>query len=171
VVTDSGGGYSAAQRAVTVNNPLLATFTSPSSGATVSGTTSVGMSASGGAATGSRSFTFKIDSVVVSTQTVSGTTATYSWPTGSVADGAHTLVVVVTDSAGGRSAMQRSVTVANGSAAAPGNVWLAQAAEMGVAGGPLVNRPAQASMRWSATAGFGRRTLIAATRESRFTTA
>ena len=91
---------------------LTATFTSPASGATVKGSTTVGMSVTGSTAV-SKTFQLAVDGTVVSTKTVSGSTTSYVWSTTSVADGPHTLALTVQDSAGGRATATRSVTVKN----------------------------------------------------------
>jgi hypothetical protein len=91
---------------------LTASFTSPAAGATVSGTSTVGMSVAGSTAA-SRTFQLSVDGAVVSTQTVSGTTASFPWNTAALANGAHTLSVRVTDTLGGSATASRSVTVSN----------------------------------------------------------
>src|SRR5204863_492677 len=74
---------------VTPPTPVLtAAFTSPASGATVTGTTTVGMS-------------------------VSGSSASYAWNTSGVGNGSHTLSLTVTDTAGGSATATRSVTINN----------------------------------------------------------
>lgn len=113
LVTDGAGLTASATRTVNVSN-VQASFTSPAAGATVGGTVSVGMAASG--ATGSSTtFTLAVDGTTVSTQTVAGTTATYAWNTATVANGTHTLTLTV--SSGGQTATAtRSVTVSNATA-------------------------------------------------------
>jgi hypothetical protein len=96
---------------------MTATITSPAAGATVSGIVPVGMSVSGGAA-GSSTFKLSIDGALVSTQTVAGTTASYSWDTTGVAPGSHTLSLTVTDS-GGQNAAAPAVTVSVASGSGP----------------------------------------------------
>jgi hypothetical protein len=54
-----------------------------------------------------------VDGTVVSTQTVTGTTATYAWDTTAATNGAHTLTLTVTDGAGQTATTTLSVTVAN----------------------------------------------------------
>ena len=90
---------------------LTAAFTAPASGATVSGTTTVGLASSG--ASGSSTFKLAVDGTVVSTQTVTGTTATYAWDTTAATNAAHTLTLAVTDGAGRTATATLSVTVAN----------------------------------------------------------
>jgi len=119
-VKDSSNSTGGSTVNVTVKNgittsptPVLtATFTSPASGATVKGSTNVGMSVTGSTAV-SKTFQLAVDGTVVSTKTVSGTTAAYAWSTTGVGDGPHTLTLTVQDSAGGRATATRSVTVAN----------------------------------------------------------
>ncbi|HEX3178483.1 MAG TPA: Ig-like domain-containing protein [Methylomirabilota bacterium] len=91
---------------------LTASITSPAAGTTVSGTSTVGMSAAGSTAA-SRTFQLAVDGAVVSTQTVSGTTASFAWNTASLANGSHTLGLTVTDTTGGRAAATTTVTVSN----------------------------------------------------------
>src|SRR5207244_12945207 len=69
---------------------LTAAFTSPASGATVSGTVNVGMSASGG--TPNYTFVLKIDGAIVLNQSGPGTAAPFSWTTTTgYPNGPHTL--------------------------------------------------------------------------------
>jgi len=95
---------------------LAASFSAPAAGATVSGTTSVGMSATGGSGSG-YSYVLKVDGTTVSTGP-----ASYSWNTTSVANGSHTLSVTVTDGAGATATTTRTVTVSNTSATPTLNV-------------------------------------------------
>jgi hypothetical protein len=113
--TDSAGGSATAARSVTVANtvPITAAFTSPAAGATVSGTTTVGMSTTGGATSTSRTYVLSVDGTVASTQTVSGSSASYAWNTTSLANGSHSLSLTVTDTAGGSATAARTVTVNN----------------------------------------------------------
>src|SRR5204863_334911 len=78
---------------------LTASFTNPAEGATVDGTVSVGMSASG-AGGGSATFTLTVDGQPAFSNTTTGTTQTYPWDTRSVADGVHTLGLTVRDATG-----------------------------------------------------------------------
>jgi hypothetical protein len=119
-VRDATGKTGSVSRAVTVRNgtppppPLSASFTSPAAGATVSGTVTVGMAASGG----SPGYTYRlaVDGTQVFSQTTSSTSASYSWSTTGVSNGSHTLTLTVTDSAGQTSTATRTVTVQNGTA-------------------------------------------------------
>ncbi|OLC59350.1 MAG: hypothetical protein AUH76_14840 [Candidatus Rokubacteria bacterium 13_1_40CM_4_67_11] len=120
---DATGNTGAASIPITVANngappppppPLGASFTSPASGATVSGMVTVGMSASGG--TAPYTYTLTIDGG----QAASGASASYSWSTTDVADGAHTLGLTVTDAAGRTASAARTVTVANAGPPPPG---------------------------------------------------
>jgi hypothetical protein len=114
------GATAVATRTVSVANgssggttlpALSAAFTSPAAGATVSGTTTVGMSASG--ASGGATFRLSLGSTVLFQQAVSGSTASYAWDTTKVAGGAQTLTLTVTDGAGRTATTTRSVTVSN----------------------------------------------------------
>jgi hypothetical protein len=96
---------------------LTVSFTSPANSATVSGTVTVGMAVSG--ATGSTSFQLAIDGATVSTQTVSGTTAAYTWNTTTIANGNHTLTVTALDGAGHSESAAITVTVNNQAAPPP----------------------------------------------------
>ena len=120
---DATGNTGAASIPITVNNggappppppPLSASFTSPAAGATVSGTVTVGMSASGG--TTPYSYALTIDGTPAS----SGAASSYAFNTTSVADGAHTLALIVTDVAGRTASASRSVTVSNAAPPPPG---------------------------------------------------
>jgi Big-like domain-containing protein len=104
-VTDSAAKTGAASRAVTVSNTasttgLVAAFTSPTAGATLGCSQTIGMQVTGSTAS-TRTFRFYLDIYLVSQTTVTGTTASYvldtSWWAGS---GPHTLKLQVTDSAG-----------------------------------------------------------------------
>jgi large repetitive protein len=117
-VTDSAGGSASATRTVTVSNvvvtPLSASITAPASGATVSGTSTVGMASAGGStSSASRTYSLAVDGSVVSTQALSGATASYAWNTASVTNGSHTLTLTVTDGAGGSASASSTVTVSN----------------------------------------------------------
>src|SRR5204863_5320334 len=92
-VMDSAGGSATATQSVTVANivPITAAFTSPAAGATVSGTSTIGMSTTGGATATSRTYRLSVDGTVASTQTVSGSSASYAWNTSGVGNGSHTL--------------------------------------------------------------------------------
>ena len=88
---------------------MSVSFTSPVNGATISGTITVGMAVSG--ATGSTSFQLALDGATVSTQTVTGPTASHTWNTTTVANGNHTLTVGALDSAGHGASTTITVTV------------------------------------------------------------
>jgi hypothetical protein len=120
-VQDSAGGRATATLPVTVANavPITAAFSSPAAGATVSGTSTVGMSTTGGATATSRTYRLSVDGTVVSTQTVNGSSASYAWNTTGVANGSHTLSLTVTDTAGGSATATRSVTVNNATTTPP----------------------------------------------------
>jgi hypothetical protein len=117
-VIDSASGSASASRPVTVQNgstppPLAASFTAPAAGATVSGTVSVGLAASGG--TGPYTYRLAIDGTQVFSTTIGAITASFAWNTMPVADGNHTLSLTLTDSAGGSASATISVTVSNAS--------------------------------------------------------
>jgi hypothetical protein len=86
--------------------PLTVTFTNPANGATVGGTITVSLAASGG--TGNfTGYMVKVDGTTIFT----GASSAFSWNTTSVAPGAHTLTGTVTDSAGTTASASISVTV------------------------------------------------------------
>jgi PKD repeat protein len=89
---------------------LAASFTSPAAGASVTGSTTVGMTAAG--TSGSTTFTLALGSTVLSSQTVTGTSASYAWNTAGAANGSHTLTLTVTNGAQTATAT-RTVTVSN----------------------------------------------------------
>jgi hypothetical protein len=113
-VRDSAGAAGSSEVRVTVQNsgggpgPLTASFTAPAAGATVSGTVTVSMAASGG--TAPYTYTLSIDGA----QVASGAATTYSWNTTAAANGSHTLGLVVRDSTGATASATRTVTVQNG---------------------------------------------------------
>jgi hypothetical protein len=116
-VRDAAGRTGAASVAVTVQNggggaSLAAGFSSPSEGATATGTTGVGMTASGGSA--AYTYVLEIDGIPVFTTTTSATTASYAWDTTTAARGAHTLRLTLTDRVGSRATATRTVAVDNG---------------------------------------------------------
>ena len=115
-VTDSASGSASATRGVTVQNtstppPLAASFTTPAAGATVAGTVTVGLAASGG--TAPYTYRLSIDGAQVFSTTTSATSATFAWNTTTVANGSHALGLTVTDSASGSASATRGVTVQN----------------------------------------------------------
>ncbi|HMC70711.1 MAG TPA: Ig-like domain-containing protein, partial [Mycobacteriales bacterium] len=123
-VRDASSNSGAATRAFNVQNagggtsPLVASFTSPADGATVSGTVGVGMSETGASGT-PITFTLRIDGTQVSTTSGTATTATYSWNTATASEGSHTLSLTVGDGAGRTSTATRTVTVSNGTPPPP----------------------------------------------------
>jgi len=107
-VRDNAGATAPATRTVTVQNgppPLTASFTSPAEGATVNGTVTVTMAASGGVAP--YTYTLTIDGA----QLASSVSTTYSWNTTAYSNGSHTLGLTVRDSAGTTASATRTVTV------------------------------------------------------------
>ena len=120
-VRDATGVSGSATITVTVANggspppapsPLNATFTSPAEGAIVSGSVTVGMSASGSTAS-SRTFQLAVDGTAVFTQTTSATATSFTWNTTTVANAGHTLALTVSEPGGARASASRSVTVQN----------------------------------------------------------
>src|SRR5213594_2250024 len=111
-VRDTTNNTGAGSIQVTVQNagpgPLTAGFSSPASGATVSGTVGVGMAASGG--TAPYTYTLTIDG----SQVASSGSTTYSWNTAGYSNAAHTLGLTVRDTTGATATASRTVTVQNG---------------------------------------------------------
>lgn len=116
VATDAvGNAASTVTMSVTVSNappdtaPPTASIDAPAAGATVSGTTTVSVSAADNV--GVVKVEFFVDSVLYATDT----TAPYAiaWNTTTSSNAAHTLLVVATDAAGNAASATRSVTVAN----------------------------------------------------------
>jgi hypothetical protein len=89
--------------------PPTASISSPANGATVSGTSQVQVSASGG--TGVASATLSVDGSTVGTDTAPPWT--FSVDTTKLANGSHTLAVTVTDTSGNSASAQVSVNVQN----------------------------------------------------------
>jgi Bacterial Ig domain len=87
--------------------PLTLAFSSPTAGATVSGTVNVGLSASGGSGSG-YTYTLAVDSAAAAT-----VASPFAWNTTTVANGSHTLMATVKDSAGRTATATRTVTVSN----------------------------------------------------------
>jgi hypothetical protein len=81
-------------------------FVNPPAGATVSGTTTVTLTASGGSG-----YTYRL--AVDGTQVYVGTNPSFAWNTTTVANGSHTLAATVTDGGGRTATATRTVTVAN----------------------------------------------------------
>ena len=117
-VRDASGNSGSTTRAFNVQNagggtappPLAASFTAPAEGATVTGTVTVGMSASGASGT-PIAFTLTVDGTRVFANSGSATSASFSWNTTSVGDGPHTLALTVQDGAGRTATAARGVTV------------------------------------------------------------
>jgi hypothetical protein len=90
-------------------------ITNPKAGSTVRGTITINANVTGTLG-GSNTFKFMEDNRVLSTQTVKGTTASYSWNTKQLGTGKHTLTVSVTgsditDPAGNTGSATEQVTV------------------------------------------------------------
>ena len=83
-------------------------FSNPAAGATLSGTATVTIAATGGSGTG---YTYKL--AVDGVNVYAGSNNTVGWNTTNVSNAAHTLTATVTDSAGQSGASSRSVSVSN----------------------------------------------------------
>jgi hypothetical protein len=92
---------------------LSAAFTAPGAGATVSGTTTVVMSAAGG--TAPYTYTLALDGAPL----LSGGAPSYAWNTTAASNASHTLSVSVRDAAGATATATRTVNVANDVTPAP----------------------------------------------------
>jgi Domain of unknown function (DUF1929)/Bacterial Ig domain/PKD domain len=95
-------------RTITVQPAVY--ITNPPAGSTVKGTVSIQANVTG-AIGSSNTFTFRVDTTVLSTQTVKGTSSSYSWNTGQQSVGVHTLTVSVTDTAADMGSASEQVTV------------------------------------------------------------
>jgi hypothetical protein len=93
---------------------MTASITSPANGATVSGGSS-GVSMAVSNAQAPTQFVLKLDNTTtLYNQSVSGTTASTTWNTTTVADGTHTLNLTATDAGGKAASASITVTVSNG---------------------------------------------------------
>ena len=117
-VRDASGNSGSTTRALNVQNagggpaPLVASFTAPADGATVSGTVSVDMSETGASGV-PIAFTLTVDGTRVSATSGSATSTSFGWNTMAVADGTHTLGLTVQDGGGRTATATRSVSVRN----------------------------------------------------------
>jgi len=122
-------------------------FTNPASGASVKGTTSVTMAASGGSG-----YTYRLS--VDGANVYTGTNATFSWNTTTVTDATHTLTADVTDASSNTGSASMTVTVAN--ATPPPAAFTASftypAAEATVSGAQSIGMSTTAD--WAATKTF-----------------
>ena len=122
-VRDAAGNSGSTTRAFNVQNaggggggtaPLAVSFAAPGEGASVSGTVSINMSASGG--TPPYTYTLTIDG----TQVASSGSSVYSWNTTGYTAGSHTLGLTVRDATGTTTpTVTRMVTVQTGGGGTP----------------------------------------------------
>ena len=119
-VTDGSGVSGVGSRSFNVQNtgagvppPFTVAFTSPASAATVSGSVTVGMAATGASGT-PITFTLFVDSAQVFTAAGTTSAASFAWNSASVAVGAHTLRVTARDGGGRTATATRSITVSGG---------------------------------------------------------
>ena len=103
--TDSFSPYQAHVYVIT-GSPTV-DFVNPAAGATVSGTTTVTLAASGG----SGGYTYRLS--LNGANLYTGTNPIFSWNTTNALNGSQTLTASVTDGAGGTSTAVRTVTVSN----------------------------------------------------------
>jgi Bacterial Ig domain len=106
------GGDSVSPPPPPPRQPLSVAFTNPTSGDTVSGTTSVTMSASGGSG-----YTYRLS--VDGANVYTGTNPTFSWNTTSATNAQHTLTANVTDASGNTGSVSLTVTVSNTATLSP----------------------------------------------------
>jgi hypothetical protein len=85
-------------------------ITNPTAGSTIKGTVSINANVNG-AVGDSNTFTFIVDTTVLSTQKVSGTSASYNWNTKLQRNGVHSLTVKVTDADINTGSASEQVTV------------------------------------------------------------
>ncbi|PYO45310.1 MAG: hypothetical protein DMD84_28925, partial [Candidatus Rokuibacteriota bacterium] len=160
-VRDNTGATATASRTVTVQNgtPLTASFTSPTQGATVSGTVTVTMAAGGG--TAPYTYTLMIDG----TQVASGASTTYGWNAGAYAAGSHTLGLTVRDNTGATATAGITVTVSSGGtlsvavttpspgATVSGTVWVTIWVDGAAAGNKTYTMTANGTQVWNESNG------------------
>jgi hypothetical protein len=126
-VRDASGNTGTTSVTITVQNgavALGAALTSPAAGATVSGTVTVGMAASGGSP--AYHYRLTIDGAEAFTTTSSSTSASYAWNTATAPGGSHTLALTVTDSTGASATASRTVTVDNTASGGTFGVYITQ---------------------------------------------
>ena len=113
IARDAAGNSSTAQISVSVNNPDMTAptvaFSAPASGASVSGTVSVQVSAADNV--GVDSVSLSVDGVLVGTDTSSP--YTFTWNTATASNGSHTLLAVAADAAGNTTSTTISASVNN----------------------------------------------------------
>jgi hypothetical protein len=113
--------------------PLTLVFTNPASGATVSGTATVSLSASGGSG---YAFAVKADGTTI----YGGSNGSFSWNTGAVNDGSHTLTATVTDAQHRAATAAQTVMVSN-SASPPLSAFINALFAAGITSGCATNPP------------------------------
>src|SRR5207237_549952 len=147
---------------VTVQNgssQLTAGFSTPAQNATVSGSVTVGMTASGG--TAPYTYTLTIDAG----QVASGASTTYGWDTGASAAGSHTLGLTVRDNSGATATASITVTVGGGGtlsvavttpspgATVSGTVWVTIWVDGAAAGNKTYTITANGTQVWNESNG------------------
>ncbi|HET7340911.1 MAG TPA: Ig-like domain-containing protein [Methylomirabilota bacterium] len=142
--TGSGSVNVTVKNGTTTPPALTTSFTSPAAGATVSGTTTVALTASGGSGTGD---TYKLAIDAAAPISLSG--ASYAWNTTTVANGSHTLTATATDSAGHTATATRTVTVSNATVTPLAITFTAPAASATVSGSVTVTAAATGGSGYS----------------------
>lgn len=116
VATDTSGNTASSSITVKVQNaadstPPAVSITAPASGATVKGTVTISATASDNVGVSSVQFT--VDGSNLGSALSGAGPYTYSWDTTTVADGAHTIGAVASDTAGNTATASASITLSN----------------------------------------------------------
>jgi hypothetical protein len=106
--SDTFGPYQSRIYVVTPRATLSVQLTNPASGASVSGTATVTMAATGGSGTG-----YAYHTAVDGVKVYAGTNPTFSWNTTATAPGPRSLTATVSDSAGATATTTQTVNVLN----------------------------------------------------------
>ena len=109
-IQDGGGRTASATRTVKVVAPLTASFTSPASGAAVSGTVTVVMVETGDY-NSPITFNLTVDGAQVFTTTGTPNSASFDWNTAGYSAGSHTLGLLVRDGVGRTATATRTVSI------------------------------------------------------------
>src|SRR5207248_2187893 len=150
-VRDASNNTGTGSIPVTVQNgssQLTAGFSTPAPGATVSGSVTVGMTASGG--TAPYTYTLTIDG----TQVASGASNTYSWTTTGYSRGNHTTATAsITVTVGGGGTLSVAVTTPSPGATVSGTVWVTIWVDGAAAGNKTYTITANGTQVWNESNG------------------